>query len=604
MSGGYNLRSKQRFDYKAFHTHGIKVPKMENLIDEESKMHLKVTRFLNDNDLDLLFGIQEIEDGIAEAKILSEKYEEIHVDLKREFLKTDHGAEEYARAYGNIEDRLKVILDWSKAARGELKRLKQEELANRQAAEDFAQAEELRLAKVKITNEEYYLRDKLNLEIDSMIAADCTFSDTIQDNIVYVKDLREKYVKILMKVDEFGADFREEFGQFDEMSLKINTFIADMLARCQQIKVNEKIERGKHEDLLACQKSDKENLEKIQSCKSLYGNISERFSNLESKCMVQVEKLTDSQVMEFNSDLKVLDSDFNDLLDRITQLGQLNPAQFSETDEYLPDLIERKKELKGSIEIYKTTLRDEITERDLSVEKLKNASSVGIKLPVFKGYESTLDYYTFKAEFEKLVVPRYSKPLLPEYLKNNYLRGQALELVKETHDLDQIWERLERSFGNVSVLLSTKLNEVDKISPLHNINNNEKLVESITKLRNCMSELKTLAGKHEIEGSLYHSSNLSKIFELIGEKRQKDITRKLIDQNKTSCEDKWDAILAHLEKEAKVCMDVALYKKAATPKEKKTGGKTGGNSSASHTAEGARDKKKCIVCQKTDHVLT
>ena len=337
---------------------------------------------------------------------------------------------------------------------------------------------------------------------------------------------------------------------------------------------------------------------------SLYTNISERFSNLESKCTVQVKKLTDSQVMEMNSDLKLVDSDFNDLLDRITQLGQLNPAQFSETVEFLPDLTVRKNQLKGSIEIYKTTLRDEITERDLSVEKLKNAASVGIKLPVFKGYESTLDYYTFKAEFEKLIVPRYSKPLLPEYLKNNYLRGQALELVKETHDLDQIWERLERSFGNVSVLLSTKLNEVDKIAPLQKINNDGKLVESITKLRNSMSELKTLAGKHKIEGSLYHSSNLSKIFELIGDKRQKDITRKLLDQNKTSCEDKWDAILTYLEKEARVCMDVALFKKAAPSKEKKPPN-TGGNSNESHTAEGpARDKKKCIVCQKTDHVPT
>ena len=111
MSGGYNLRSKQRFDYQIFDARGIKVPKMEDLIDEEAKFHLKITRFLNDNELDLLFGISEIEDGVAAATHLSENYEEIHVRLKREFLKLDHGAEEYARAYGNIEDRVKPILD-------------------------------------------------------------------------------------------------------------------------------------------------------------------------------------------------------------------------------------------------------------------------------------------------------------------------------------------------------------------------------------------------------------------------------------------------------------------------------------------------------------
>ena len=47
---------------------------------------------------------------------------------------------------------------------------------------------------------------------------------------------------------------------------------------------------------------------------------------------------------------------------------------------------------------------------------------------------------TFKFEFEKLISPLVTAKLLPEYLKNNYLEGQAYELVKEIHQIDDIWE--------------------------------------------------------------------------------------------------------------------------------------------------------------------
>ena len=42
----------------------------------------------------------------------------------------------------------------------------------------------------------------------------------------------------------------------------------------------------------------------------------------------------------------------------------------------------------------------------------------------------------------------------------------------------------------------------------------EKLVQAITKVKNCMTELSSLANKHGIEASLFHTSNLSKIFQI------------------------------------------------------------------------------------------
>ena len=75
-------------------------------------------------------------------------------------------------------------------------------------------------------------------------------------------------------------------------------------------------------------------------------------------------------------------------------------------------------------------------------------------------------FYTFKTEFEKLVASRIQAKLLPEYLKNNYLEGQALEIVREIDNIKEIWLHMKFSFGNVVSLLSNKLKEIENDVPL------------------------------------------------------------------------------------------------------------------------------------------
>ena len=55
----------------------------EKIIDEETKVCLKIDRFIDENDFEFLFDIEEIEISICEFKTLIEKYEEIHVELKQ-----------------------------------------------------------------------------------------------------------------------------------------------------------------------------------------------------------------------------------------------------------------------------------------------------------------------------------------------------------------------------------------------------------------------------------------------------------------------------------------------------------------------------------------
>ena len=105
-------------------------------------------------------------------------------------------------------------------------------------------------------------------------------------------------------------------------------------------------------------------------------------------------------------------------------------------------------------------------------------------MPKYHGYGSSLDFYTFKSEFEKLISGRIQAKLLPDYLKCNSLEGQALDIVKEIHQMDEIWERLKNAFGNVNILLNNKLSEVIKYGPLWKIKNDEKIIQVMIKLIN------------------------------------------------------------------------------------------------------------------------
>jgi hypothetical protein len=56
---------------------------MESLREDELNLSTKIDRYLNSNEIELLFDTNEILEAIAEIKILSDLYVDIHVQLKK-----------------------------------------------------------------------------------------------------------------------------------------------------------------------------------------------------------------------------------------------------------------------------------------------------------------------------------------------------------------------------------------------------------------------------------------------------------------------------------------------------------------------------------------
>ena len=141
---------------------------------------------------------------------------------------------------------------------------------------------------------------------------------------------------------------------------------------------------------------------------------------------------------------------------------------------------------------------------------------IQIDVPKFCGYDSKIDYFSFKSKFQKLVEPRVQKPYLADYLKLNYLDGLAFTLVEKEAEYEKIWERLKESYGNARLLLHNKLGELDKIGGLWKIRGDKKMAEALAGIINIMKELRVLASEHGLEGQLFEGGCLEKLMNLIG----------------------------------------------------------------------------------------
>ena len=255
---------------------------------------------------------------------------------------------------------------------------------------------------------------------------------------------------------------------------------------------------------------------------------------------------------------------------------------------------------------YSQKLEDEVSHREIEKHKEFNMSSINIKLGKFKGYESCLDIYTFKDEFDKLYLRSTPKSLLPEILKNNLLEGSALALVKNVKDVDDIWTRLINAYGDSRLMLSKKLAELNNIDQLWKSRDSSKTADGISKIINLMKDLLQLAQRHSLEYRLFYGDSLEKIYKLIGEGR---LTRWLQLGCKKDGQELWLEFMRYLESELKVSQQkILIFGKAPEPpvKDKRHGNYhvENDNSSSELKLHEQNSSLNCTFCGESNHVRT
>ena len=615
-----------RFDYSVFNDKGIKVPlnpspKVSTMEDDsassnskileedlasEKKLSLKIKRYIAENDVDLLFDISDLEDAIRGMDDLVNSFEDVHVALGSQL------KDQYAAKFPDFDKQISAVTEWIKKAKLAIK--------DKKKANFVPKIDPVAQLKTRLKTEEKFLFAKIDEEITMYNDENSSFISDIERNISSIEELSKNYTSLFIQIEELGPDFLLTFGdRFKNQSLKMTNFIRTARKNVQKKKVEEqasvsKLKVQEEENKLLLEKNAK-----INTCKTLFDNVCERITLLEKKCLIDIKSLGDTAVLDLKKDFKTFDSEFNDVLDRIAKLGESYPGQYEETFDMMDKTSKMKSELKAKLDGFKADLEQQIVSRDLSEEKIKNASLLDIKLAPFKGYDSTLDYYSFKTEFQRLVGQRVHAKLLPDILKSRYLEGQAFQIVKEIDDLNEIWDRLQQAFGNVTTMLSLKIKTLDKNEPLSKIRSEEKLVMSLTKLKNCMVELSSLAKKHSIQTELYHTSNLSKIFQLVGKQRQRKVIKNVRNTFTGSVDNEqlWQNTVTLLDDEIQDIESMVLFN-GPSSSDDRSGGRGGqGNSNNPPNGDKSSDgdrrdssfhvkdpAKRCTICGKEDHVPT
>ena len=160
------------------------------------------------------------------------------------------------------------------------------------------------------------------------------------------------------------------------------------------------------------------------------------------------------------------------------KLLEIIPTTYKEKDNVLKLISLSYSSLMKNKKTYEKNLQLQYESRELSKQKAFKTSMLNIDLPKFKGYKSQLDIYSFQDEFEKLYKEQHTKKRLCDLLKNNFLEEPAISLVKSLDNIDEVWTRLQKAYGDSRVLLQHKLGDVRQMCPLHKIKDQEKLKEA------------------------------------------------------------------------------------------------------------------------------
>ena len=156
--------------------------------------------------------------------------------------------------------------------------------------------------------------------------------------------------------------------------------------------------------------------------------------------------------------------------------------------------------------------------------------------------------------------------------------------------------------------MSNQLDKVEKISPLYKTKSDDKFIQAATKLTNEMKELSVLAKYHQIEDVLFHPSNLAKIYELVGRKRQTEFIRKHMEHDLT-VRQKWKFLISFLDDEIELTEELMMTNPSKADKEshheKISSKDKPGETKRTLTMESSsQHNAKCHLCGGTDHVVT
>ena len=545
-------RSKSRLDYLTYHRHGIKVVKeggeaemdIDKIKFDEKLLVEDINHTLDVYKLDDLLTESEVQEAVGIVTDLSTQLRHIHVSLK-------DLDQNYATNYPNYGTLNTELKDFIRNSRTRLRTIREDVRDVGPGPFHQAPIGAPDVYSLRIKYDVLKSRvDSVNLSVDLLtLMSDYEVNKYISGMEKFIDRFFDLQVELKCTLpDNYDTDFGD----------LIETGVSEIR---QDIKL---AKWARHNVQLARDKLSNANVTDSYITKSdtLMSEISIRFKSISKRYSVPLDELSDYQILDLYQD-KSEEVEFGDVLEKVTELATLAPFGGPKSLKLLEKVSKTREKIVSKRENFRDALSKIVRDRDITAEKLKQASDLVVDLPKFTGYDSVMDFYTFKSEFSKLIEPRIRKQHIADYLKRNYLGGDALKLVQNETDHELIWKRLKDSFGNSRFLLQNKLSSIDKIGGLAQCRNNlPKLSGVLTGLVNTMQDLSTLAKRHDLEGQLYEGGGLEKIISLLGDARHRRFRAENLTVEFTKKQE-WQNLFEFLRKELELTKKLILDRKSA-----------------------------------------
>ena len=497
----------------------------QSSLNEKKVLELQIfddIKYIYDNNavLDDLETVEDLNEVLEEISLLNKQYRHVHVELK--FLMGDA----YADAYKEYDQRLEGMKKFISSVKKRIKTLNSSKVESDKNNLTSA---------LKI--EEGIFRERFDKELvefrlDNVVE--------IRENCSKLEALLQEYYRLFSKAKiGLAGDFEAVFAKtFDDMITLIRDKIDEgkkAVAKIESdLEENAAKAKAKHEQELQEQFLAEQ---KFQAG-VLLSEIQNRCDALAKKCRSSVlNDLSDFQIFEQQKNMESVDKEMREIFGKVTAFSKIAATCGEEKADMLKNAEALQAKALKARNVYAQELHTISTTRDISEEKLKNLSSLTIELPKFQGYESKMDIYTFRSEFEKVIQTKHQKRYWIDILKKNYLSGPAFTLVEKLENIEEVWKKLIEAYGNVKLLLQTKMNSLDKLGNLDLVEGDEKLANALAKIINVMTELSTLAQRHNLEYKLYVGGGLEKVYKLIGNSRERKFLSKNLEAMSSNSSD-------------------------------------------------------------------
>ena len=622
-------------DYSVYHPTGVKVfkPRLTTSVDmgevvkalqiKEKQIADDLNEFFILSSLDDLSTPEEINDGMDTIAKIGKELRHVHIALKEEM-----GDDSYNAKYAAFGDLLDRIRNYQKDGKTKLKASLQNQDDNllqttldakKKIAEN--QEDEMREANMRVRKtilvEEQVFCEKLRLEIDEFDSDDII---SIEKYCVRLEQFLDKYFELLSRAKvAFSDDYDSQCKDvFDKTVTEIRNQIKVGKKRVSDLALSEK--RKLIEDQENREKLAAENFKREQMAVALVisQEIESRSNTIIEKCdWRKLDDFDDYKILECSKNLSSIDTEFREVFSKYTEFSKIVSLHCSENDDLVEKTCDAKQSALKTRNAYAQKLYDIISKRDITEEKLKKSSKIPIDVPKFKGYDSKLDIYTFRSEFEKVVQPTLQKIYWLDALRNRCLTGPAFTLVEKTESIDEAWIKLINAYGNVKLLLQNKMSVLEKFENLEKIKGDEKVAHFLAKLINVMLDLANLAEKHNLECKLYVGGGMEKVLSLVGSGLERKFLSKNIEEV-SNCSSNWKEsevsqakrvwgnLVKFLQKELSLREQMVVVTKnkvslGLLPKPPPPRDKSGGYPvDLAHNTVVLR----CHICGKDDHVLS